>query len=121
MVGQGNDENKNSNFSSESIDDFESRIFGGQDSGSSNAFYRRLDRIEKDRYGLGMGSNNGGGQYPMGDDVSHSSLLDGMEGRLKEAAKYFEFNPDEIAQEDYTYRTDMNFKSGMTYIPEVCG
>ncbi|KAL2898739.1 30S ribosomal protein S18 [Bienertia sinuspersici] len=118
FFSHGNDENKNANASGESVNDFESRIFGGLDDvGSSNSFYRRLDRIEKARYGQGNDSYVGG-QDMFGLDGSHTSLLDGMEGRLKDAAKYFEFNPDEITQEDYTFRTDMNFKSGMTYTPE---
>lgn len=114
--GEGNGENKDAN-SFESADDFESRIFGGHSEGSSNSFYRRLDRVEKARFGPGTTSSFGG-QDQLGNDGSFTSLMDGMEGRLKEAAKYFEFNPDEINQEDYTYRTDMNFRSGMTYTPE---
>ncbi|XP_021715542.1 uncharacterized protein LOC110683473 [Chenopodium quinoa] len=114
--GQGNGENKDAN-TFESTDDFESRIFGGLSEGTSNAFFRKLDRVEKARFGLGTNSGFGG-QDQFGADDSFTSLMDGMEGRLKEAAKYFEFNPDEISQEDYTFRTDMNFKSGMTYNPE---
>lgn len=86
------------------------RIFGGIS--EDNAFIQNLDSIEKARFGMGTGSTEFGGDY--------STLLDGMEKKLNDAAKYFEFNPDEINQEDYTFRTDMNFKPGVTYNPEVC-
>ncbi|KMT05043.1 hypothetical protein BVRB_7g172020 isoform B [Beta vulgaris subsp. vulgaris] len=103
----GHDENKNANLS-ESADDFSSRIFGNFSDDSSNTLFRRFDNLKKAQYGPGQ----------LGYDDPFSTLTDGMEWKLKEAAKYFELNPNEVMQEDYTYRTDMNFKSGMTYTPE---
>ncbi|KAK9280689.1 hypothetical protein L1049_014387 [Liquidambar formosana] len=53
-----------------------------------------------------------------GLDDSFNSLSDGMDGKLKKAARYFEYDSDEIAQDDYTFRPDMTFHTGMTYEPK---
>ena len=39
-----------------------------------------------------------------------------MDGKLKNAAIYFEFDPDEIEKEDYSFRYDATFWPGSTYI-----
>ncbi|KAJ9698692.1 hypothetical protein PVL29_007652 [Vitis rotundifolia] len=117
-----NDDNRSTN-SFESADDFEHRIFGGT-SGSnpnSDSFYQKLDRLEKshDIYGLGSKLNGrNGSQFLDGLDESFNTLSDGMDGKLKKEATYFEFNPDEIEQEDYAFRPDVGFKPGMTYEPK---
>lgn len=54
-----------------------------------------------------------------GLDESFNTLSDGLDGRLKEAAAYFQVDPDEIVKEDYTFRPDMNFDLGMTYETKV--
>ncbi|RVW66201.1 hypothetical protein CK203_047389 [Vitis vinifera] len=111
------------NASQLSADDFEHRIFAGT-SGSnpnSDSFYQKLDRLEKahDIYRLGSKLNGGSGsQFLDGLDESFNTLSDGMDGKLKKEATYFEFNPDEIDQEDYAFRPDVAFKPGMTYEPK---
>lgn len=56
-----------------------------------------------------------------GLDESFNTLSDGMDGRLKEEASYFEVNEDEIWEdENYTYRPDVNFdRIGETYDTKV--
>ncbi|KAM3701433.1 hypothetical protein ACB098_05G171500 [Castanea mollissima] len=102
----------------ESADDFERRIFSGFSGGNSksDAFFGKLDRFTKahDRSGsrMGEGSNS---QILDGLDESFNTLSDGMDGKLKKAATYFEFNEEEIEKEDYSFRPDMTFRVGMTY------
>ncbi|XP_042066216.1 uncharacterized protein LOC121809573 isoform X1 [Salvia splendens] len=81
------------------------------DSGDGNAssmaaFYKKLENAEKkhDRFGL---------QGGFGDSMN--SLADGMEYKLKQAASYFEFDPLEVTRDDYSFRPDVNFQSGMSY------
>ncbi|KAF8396110.1 hypothetical protein HHK36_017722 [Tetracentron sinense] len=104
----------------ESADDFERRIFGGlsDSSPNTNSFYQKLDRLEKGRGQYSIGSKLSGGnssQFLDGLDESFNTLSDGMDGKLRKAATYFEFNTDEIIKDDYTFRPDMTFRSGMTY------
>ncbi|KAJ7949754.1 30S ribosomal protein S18, chloroplastic [Quillaja saponaria] len=40
---------------------------------------------------------------------------DGMEGKLKKAATYFEYDAEEILKDDYAFRPDVNFLPGATY------
>ncbi|XP_065637913.1 uncharacterized protein LOC112031064 isoform X2 [Quercus suber] len=61
---------------------------------------------------MGEGSNS---QILDGLDESFNTLSDGMDGKLKKAATYFEFNEEEIEKEDYSFRPDMTFRVGMTY------
>ena len=67
---------------------------------------------------MGEGSNS---QISDGLDESFNTLSDGMDGKLKKAATYFEFNEKEIEKDDYSFRPDMNFRLGMTYETKVCG
>ena len=67
---------------------------------------------------MGEGSNS---QISDGLDESFNTLSDGMDGKLKKAATYFEFNEKEIEKDDYSFRPDMNFRVGMTYETKVCG
>ncbi|KAL6527552.1 hypothetical protein OROGR_016642 [Orobanche gracilis] len=102
---------------SESIDDFEQRIFGGGSRSSSDAFYRQLDKAEKKAHGFGMANLSGMGNKPsfMGGVDGHSTLFDGKDDDLKRAATYFEFDFQEVLKEDYAFRPDVNFLGGMTY------
>ncbi|KAI3460594.1 hypothetical protein Pfo_017257 [Paulownia fortunei] len=112
----GTDDRKNLN-TSESVDDFEQRIFS-DGSLPSFSFYRKLEMAEKahDRSGMGYSLNMGNRSGFMdGLDENHNTLTDGMDYKLKKAATYFEFDPDEVAKEDYAFRPDVNFLSGMTY------
>ncbi|GMH07369.1 hypothetical protein Nepgr_009209 [Nepenthes gracilis] len=118
--GTVNNDNQNAH-SFESADEFERRIFDGISGDISNPFFQKLDRLEKARGRFGPDSQlNGGNKSDVLDglDESFSTLSDGMEGKLKKAAAYFEFNPEEIEQDDYTFRPDMNFQWGMTYEPK---
>lgn len=55
------------------------------------------------------------------DDLEQSfdTLSDGLDGKLKEAANYFEFDPEEIDKEDYSFRYDTTFHPGSTYNAKV--
>ncbi|XP_074289899.1 uncharacterized protein LOC141615481 isoform X1 [Silene latifolia] len=112
----GPDNNSNS---AESPDDFEKRIFGDSQD-QTNSLFRSFDKVQNAHYGPGFrfthGEDASGGFG--GDNNSLTTLPDGMEGKLKQAATYFEVDPQEIAADDYTYRSDMNLKPKMTYTPE---
>ncbi|CAA0818484.1 Ribosomal protein S18 [Striga hermonthica] len=85
---------------------------------SSNAFYKKLDKAEKAHDRSGFGNTFNSGNRPSFMDVlddDHNSLIDGMDDKLKKAASYFEFDPEEVTREDYAFRPDVNFLSGMTY------
>ncbi|KAF8402644.1 hypothetical protein HHK36_010733 [Tetracentron sinense] len=119
LQGDATNDSKSSP-SFESADDFERRIFGGSSNNSPNtdSFYQKLDRLEKARGQYGIGSKLSGGnnsQFLDGLDESFNTLSDGMDGKLRKAATYFEYNPDEIIKDDYTFRPDMTFRPGMTY------
>ncbi|XP_044482214.1 uncharacterized protein LOC123208761 isoform X1 [Mangifera indica] len=108
------------NNTSETADEFERRIFGGVsgNSSSSDSFFRKLDKMEKGWNRSAWSSNLNGGNsssYMDGLDDSFDTLSDGMDGKLQKAATYFEFDPEEIAKDDYAYRPDVSFQPGMTY------
>ncbi|CAI9757087.1 unnamed protein product [Fraxinus pennsylvanica] len=79
-----------------SSEEFEQRIFSDASmSGPTlSSFYQKLDKAEK---------------------MSFNTLSDGMDEKLKKAATYFDYDPDEISKDDYAYRPDMNFWTGNTY------
>ncbi|KAK9113895.1 hypothetical protein Syun_020692 [Stephania yunnanensis] len=116
--------NTSSDNASEPADDFEKRIFGGFSPNGPNTdlFYQKLDRLEKARgrsgFGSRMKSNEAGQntfQFVDGMDESFSTLSDGMDGNLKNAARYFEFDHQEVEKDDYSFRPDVTFTVGMTY------
>lgn len=116
--GSSNDDHQNTN-SSESNDDFERRVFGGLPGDNSSSFFRKLDRIEKIRVGPSIDGDLHGFQPDADeDDESFSTLSDGMEGKLKNAAAYFEVDEDEVDADDYNFRPDSNWRHPMTYTPE---
>lgn len=128
QAGQFAGNNNQGTNSSETIDEFQSRIFGGifGNDSKSDAFYQRLDRIEKarDRFGVGPDnsiSSRGANTSSVLDglDESFDTLSDGMDGKLKKAATYFEFNPEEIMQDDYSFRPDVPFLPGSIYDTKV--
>ncbi|KAK9090514.1 hypothetical protein Sjap_023691 [Stephania japonica] len=119
--------NTSSDNAPESVDDFEKRIFGGfsQNGPNTDLFFQKLDRLEKARGKSGFGSrtkSNEAGentfQFVDGLDESISTLSDGMDGNLKNAARYFEFDPEEVRKDGYSFRPDVTFTSGMTYDPK---
>ncbi|KAA3485811.1 Ribosomal protein S18 [Gossypium australe] len=103
----------------ESTEEFEGRIFGGfsSDSPKAQAFYEKLDKVERSRYRFGPSSTR---DEPMMDglDESFSTLSDGMDMKLKKAATYFEFDLNEVHKNDYAFRPDVTFHSGSTYEPK---
>lgn len=113
-------DDKQSTNSFESAEDFERRIFGDSAGNrpSPNSFFRKLDDAEKsyDRSGLGSTFSSGNRSSILdGLDESFNTLSDGMDGKLKEAASYFQVDPEEVGKEDYAYRADMTFWPGNTY------
>lgn len=114
--GVHNDSQNSNSF--ETNDDFERRIFSGLSGEDSSSFYRKLDRIEKARTGPGMDADLHGFGPGDEDNESFSTLNDGLEGKLKKAATYFEVNDDEIEEDGYCFRPDSNLRHGMTYTPQ---
>lgn len=72
----------------------------------------------------GLGNVTGGGGVSSDledmDGSVNTTLSDGMQGKLREAARYFEYDSEEVDKEDYAFRPDVSFKTGMTYEPKVC-
>ncbi|KAF1884457.1 hypothetical protein Lal_00028335 [Lupinus albus] len=105
---------------SESHEDFEKRIFGeipGSDS-KTDAFFDKLNRLSRthDR----SSSVDGGNSQMMNDlEDSFDTLSDGMDGKLKNAATYFEFDPEELIKDDYAFRYDTDFYPGSTYTIKI--
>ncbi|KAL5710248.1 hypothetical protein ACHQM5_020837 [Ranunculus cassubicifolius] len=112
-------ENKSNNNSYESEQDFGQRIFGGYSGNNpeNDSFYEKLDKLQKDRSRRGGQLNNGGDGFSSDLDESFSTLSDGMDGKLKNAAKsYFEHDFEEIENDEfYTFRPDMKAQMGDTY------
>ncbi|MBA0700185.1 hypothetical protein Goari_001752 [Gossypium aridum] len=106
----------------ESTEEFEGRIFGGfsSDSPKAQAFYEKLDKVERSRYRFGPSMANRDEPMTDGLDESFSTLSDGMDMKLKKAATYFEFDLNEVHKNDYAFRPDVTFHSGSTYEPKVC-
>lgn len=104
------------------MDEFERRIFGENFGGNSktDSFFEKLDKFGQTRDRVGSKSGEGSGFSVLdGLDESFNTLSDGMDGKLKEAATYFEFDPEEVQKEDYAFRPDMNFMPRMTYDTKV--
>ncbi|CAH9129528.1 unnamed protein product [Cuscuta epithymum] len=77
------------------------------------AFYQKLDRAERSFQGSHF--NSGNSSAFDGLDEGINTLCDGMESKLKQAAAYFEFDPDEVEKDDYSFRKDITFFPGSTY------
>ena len=52
-------------------------------------------------------------------DESFNKLSDGMDEKLKKEATNFEVNPEEFVQEDYCFRPDVSYNTGVKYTPRV--
>ena len=98
----------------------ESEQFGG-----NRGKYAQLDSIFEKFNQQGMarqrpGSVNGASSERMHDlEETYDTLTDGMDGKLMNAATYFEFDVDEIEKEDYAFRYDANFPLGSKYDVKV--
>lgn len=107
-----------SSKSFENFDEAERRMFDGNGS-SSSPFDRTLDRAKKARQG--MGRSGFGEEYDKlvaqdseSDELDESfdTLTDGVDGKLKKAARYFEMDDDEVDQEDFRFRADVEGRMG---------
>lgn len=116
----GNNRNQNNN-TFESADVFESRIFGGEPGESSDPFFQKLDKAERAFGKSGLDSRSKGefsSNILDGLHESFNTLQDGMDGKLMDAASYFEWNPEEVDKDDFSFRPDMNFSPHMSYEPK---
>lgn len=113
------DTQKSSTF--ESDEDFQRRILGGPEN-DSNPLFRKLDRIDKahERYGYGSRFNPGNRSEALdGWDESVNTLSDGMDWKLTNAATSFTIEDEEVNQDDYSFRPDMDIKPGMVLDTKV--
>ncbi|XP_020208467.1 uncharacterized protein LOC109793408 [Cajanus cajan] len=89
----------------------------GQNPGRFAQFDSILEKINqqgKGQYRPDSG-NDAGSEMMHNLDGSYDTLSDGMDGKLKNAATYFEFDEDEVDKEDYAFRYDANFPLGSKY------
>ncbi|RDX63136.1 rpsR, partial [Mucuna pruriens] len=89
----------------------------GENPGRYSQFDSILEKInQQGKARHRPGSVNGASSEMMHDlEESYDTLSDGMDGKLKNAATYFEFDEEEIDKEDYAFRYDANFPLGSTY------
>nr|GEW50864.1 ribosomal protein S18 [Tanacetum cinerariifolium] len=106
--------------SSETMEEFERSVFGDPpgNSLSSSSFFQKLDQQKRVNERSAMnsrfnGSRRGGPVDGLND--SSTSLTDGLDGKLKDAATYFEYDVNEVEKEDYKFRPDVTFWPGNTY------
>ncbi|GAB2287736.1 hypothetical protein Dimus_022098 [Dionaea muscipula] len=110
--------NDNQNADSfESADDFEKRIFEAPPKDGLNPLLKTFHKPGKPFGQSGLGSEFNGrnkfGRFDYRDD-SITMLSDGMEEKLRDAATYFKMT-NEIEEDDFTFRPDINFQDGGTY------
>ncbi|KAF3327932.1 hypothetical protein FCM35_KLT06538 [Carex littledalei] len=102
----------------DSTEDFEKRLFGDMDEGgSSDPFFRKLDRVERSftRSNADMqSSGDGDSEYEEVTD-DKSDLEDEQDYFLRKVGGEFFKHSDEVYEEDYTYRPDVNYRQGDTY------
>ncbi|KAL6576512.1 hypothetical protein OROHE_000293 [Orobanche hederae] len=104
---------------SETQEDFEKNINGdvpGSNSFSNSYFFHKLDQQKRalERTRMNGPPRQTGGLFD-GLDGGYTSLSDGMDGKLKQVATYFEYDVDEVEKEDYRFRSDVTFWPGNTY------
>jgi hypothetical protein len=117
----------------ESADAFENRLFE-QTGQADNSFFGKLDgsRNSFRRQGAGSGMGDWGrpggrGNSEFGDREGSlfggsmdDSLNDGMNEKLDNAARTFHMT-DEVEEDDYDFRPDVNYRRGSTYNVKVRG
>ncbi|XP_059281364.1 uncharacterized protein LOC132035063 [Lycium ferocissimum] len=74
--------------------------------------YLSLLKTFKDEYSV-IVRETGQVQTPFSESLI--GLKNGMDSKLKESARYFECDPDEVEKDDYAYTADMAFWPGNTY------
>lgn len=110
--------------SSETMEDFERSIFGDLPNRTvgPTSFYQKFDQ-QKTGQGISemMSRLNGSRRsgYLDGLDDGLTTLTDGLDGKLKDAATYFEYDVNEVEKEDYKFRPDVTFWPGNTYDVKV--
>ncbi|KAK9053607.1 hypothetical protein SSX86_024681 [Deinandra increscens subsp. villosa] len=106
--------------SSETLEDFERSISGDvqNSSFSSGSLFQKIgqQKMAFDRSAI-MSRLNGSRRSGSLDglDDGFTSLTDGLDGKLKDAATYFQFDVNEVENDDYKFRSDVTFWSGNTY------
>ncbi|XP_054795710.1 uncharacterized protein LOC129301164 isoform X2 [Prosopis cineraria] len=110
-MGNGPNDQQTNN-SAESAEEFGRRIFGNNPSSNSkvDALFQKLDD-------LGGGRSKSSSRTEMLNDLGEGfdTLTDGMDGKLEKAAKYFEYDSEEIDEDGYSFRYDMSFGRASTY------
>ncbi|CAM0884533.1 unnamed protein product [Alopecurus aequalis] len=118
----------------ESAEEFQKRLMG--QSNNDNPIFQKLDGLGNNSFrrrpgmGSGMGGAYGqqggmgsgmGGAYGQQDSFGSGgsmdgfeSLNDGMNEKLEDAARTFHMT-DEVEDEDYEFRPDVNYRRGSTY------
>ncbi|VAH07103.1 unnamed protein product [Triticum turgidum subsp. durum] len=102
-------------------------MFGNQREPDANSFFGKLDGVGSSfggRHGTGSGmgafSQQGGMGNLFGERSVHGimdgfdSLNDGMNEKLDDAARTFHMT-DEVEDDDYDFRPDVNYRRGSTY------
>lgn len=102
---------------SESLEEFEQRIFSPGKNSKIDGILDRLNQQGKARDRSSSISGGSGESSPFLDDLEQSldTLSDGMDGKLNKAARYFEYDSEEVQNEDYSFRHDATFHYGSTY------
>ncbi|KAJ1433421.1 hypothetical protein SESBI_05947 [Sesbania bispinosa] len=114
LVCAGNQPAKEQDSKSESLDEFEQRMFGAGVNSQNDYILKKLNWWGKARDR--SSSVDGGSSQEMPDlEQSFDTLSDGMDGKLKDVAQYFEIDEEECDKEDYAFRYDTTFHSGGTY------
>ncbi|MFS8026068.1 putative ribosomal protein S18 [Helianthus anomalus] len=102
--------------STESMEEFERSVFGepGNDQ-SAKSFFQKLDQPKWARERYTRMNSSGKPGYVDGLAESLTTLTDGMDGKLKDAATYFKYDVNEVEKENYKFRPDVTFWPGNTY------
>ncbi|CAM0956597.1 unnamed protein product [Alopecurus aequalis] len=113
----------------ESVDEFENRLLRNvqEQDQDDKPFFRNLDgagnSFRRQGMGGGFGRHGGSGNSGFGDTGNDGfggrmgdfdSLNDGMNEKLDDAARTFHMT-DEIEDDDYEFRPDVNYRRGSTY------